>query len=98
MGCCCMKGHLSYLILWMLKKEGMKGAGIAAELGRRRGKKPSPGTVYPVLKDLKEKGLIRADKEKAYTLTKKGEKELSSACEAFAGMFYDMDEMVKCCK
>jgi len=50
MKCCDMKGFLSYLILWILKKENMNGAGIAVELEKRKGSKPSPGTIYPALK------------------------------------------------
>ena len=57
-----MKGFLSYLMLWMLSKKKMKGAEIALELEKRRGSKPSPGTIYPALKELKEKGLITSDK------------------------------------
>jgi len=74
----------------------MTGAEITKELEKRRGKKPSPGTVYPALKELKEKGLITSDKYKNYSLTKKGEKELNSACIIFCKMFYDMQEMFNC--
>lgn len=90
-----MKGYLSYLILWMLKKKNMTGAEITKELEKRRGTKPSPGTVYPALKELKEKGLIISDKNKAYSLTLKGKKELNSACKIFCNMFYDIKDMFK---
>ena len=99
MGCGCeMKGFLSYLILWILRKKSMTGAEIAAELEERKGHRPSPGTIYPALKELKEKGLISADKNKKYSLTKKGEKELKSACSAFCRVFHDVKEMKKCCR
>lgn len=93
-----MKGYLSYLILWTVSKGSMSGAEIARELERRRGKKPSPGTIYPALKELKANGLISLDKNRKYSLTKKGEKELKSACSLFCKMFYDMKEMLNCCK
>ncbi|MBC8500242.1 MAG: PadR family transcriptional regulator [Nanoarchaeota archaeon] len=93
-----MKGFLTYLILWILSKKKMNGAEIAKELQKRRGTKPSPGTIYPVLKELKEKGLITAGKDKVYSLTRKGEKELMSACEFFCKTFYDMKEMFRCCR
>ena len=32
----------------------MTGTEIALELKKRKGKKPSPGTIYPVLKYMKE--------------------------------------------
>jgi len=63
---CKMKGFLSFLILWIVNKEKMTGAEIALELEKRKGHKPSPGTIYPVLKDLKEKGLLKIDNGKRY--------------------------------
>ena len=97
MECCDMKGFLSYLILWNLSKKKMKGSEISKDLEIRRGSKPSPGTIYPALKELKRKGLVTTDKDKVYSLTKKGEKELSSACNFFCGMFHDMKEMKGSC-
>jgi DNA-binding PadR family transcriptional regulator len=93
-----MRGYLTYLILWNLKKEKMNGSELAKELEKRKGSKPNPGTIYPALKELKEKGLIKADKNKTYSLTKKGEKEIQSACTFFCQIFYDMKDMKKCCK
>lgn len=98
MYCCDMKGFLSYLILWILNKKKMNGADIAVELEKRRGTKPSPGTLYPALKELKDKGLIESDDNKYYTLTEKGKKELTSACNFFCKAFYDMKEMFNSCK
>ena len=93
-----MRGYLTYLILWNLKKEKMNGSELAKELEKRKGSKPNPGTIYPALKELKEKGLIKADKNKTYSLTKKGEKEIESACSFFCQIFYDMKDMKKCCE
>jgi len=92
-----MKGFLSYIILWMLNKESMSGAEISEELERRRGTKPSPGTIYPALKELKERGLIESDDKKVYSLTKKGKREVMSSCNFFCKMFYDVKEMFRCC-
>ncbi len=96
--CCDMKGFLSYLVLWLLKTQKMNGAQIAKELEKRRGTKPSPGTIYPVLKELKDDGLIYSDDNKEYSLTKKGEEELRDACTFFCRQFHDFHDMVKCCK
>lgn len=93
-----MKGFLSYLILWVLSKKAMTGAEISAELEKRKGTKPSPGTIYPALKDMREKGLVEADDNKAYSLTIKGRKELQAACKCFCTIFYDVEEMFSCCK
>jgi len=87
---------LSYLVLWILGKKSMNGAEIAKELEKRRGTKPSPGTIYPALKELKSKGLIKLRKDRRYSLTKKGERELGSACKFFCNMFHDMREMFRC--
>jgi PadR family transcriptional regulator, regulatory protein PadR len=99
MRCCCdMKGFLSYLVLWLLRDEKMTGSQIAKELEKRRGSKPSPGTIYPVLKELKADELISCDEDKEYSLTQKGEEELKGACAAFCRQFHDFHEMLECCK
>jgi len=99
MRCCFdMRGFLSYLVLWSLKDKTMNGAEIAKELEKRKGSKPSPGTIYPVLKELKDNGLISCDDNKDYSLTKKGEKELMGACAVFCRQFYDFYDMRKCCR
>ena len=76
----------------------MTGAQIAKELEKRKGSKPSPGTIYPVLKELKEEELISCDDNKEYSLTEKGEKELRDACTLFCRQFYDFHDMKQCCK
>jgi len=97
MKCCDMRGFLSFLILWILKKGPMNGAEISRELEKRKGNKPSPGTLYPALKELREKRLISADERKVYSLTAAGEKALSSACRAFSTIFYDAKDISSCC-
>ncbi len=94
---CEMKGFLSFLIMWFVKKKPMSGTEIALEIEKRKGTKPSPGTIYPALKDLKDKELLSIDKEKRYSLTKKGEKELETHLNMFFKTFCDVDEMKSCC-
>ena len=94
---CHMKGFLSFLILWLLSKESRTGSELALELEKRKGHKPSPGTIYPVLKSLKDKGLLSMDEGKRYSLTKKGGKELDSSLDHFFSTFNDIDEMRSCC-
>jgi PadR family transcriptional regulator PadR len=92
-----MKGFLSFLILWLLNKKRMSGAEITLELEKRKGNKPSPGTIYPVLKDLKDKGFLSIDGHKRYSLTQKGKKELEQSLHTFFDTFCDVDEMrTKC--
>jgi len=76
----------------------MNGAEITREFEKRRGTKPSPGTIYPALKELKNKDLISVDDSKTYSLTTRGEIELKSACKFFCRIFYDAQEMSDFCK
>jgi len=92
-----MKGFLSFIVLWLLSKDKMTGAEIALELEKRKGSKPSPGTIYPVLKYLKDKDLI-TDKERRYSLTSKGRKELEVHLNTFFKTFCDIEEMKSCCR
>ena len=92
--CCDMRGMLSFLILYLLSKKPMNGQELAEEIGKRRGERPSPGTIYPALKALNENGLIVEKKDgKAivYTLTPEGKAGLAEAkrhfCKAFGGIF-----------
>jgi len=81
---------LSFLILFLLSKKSMHGQQIAEEIGKRKGVKPSPGTIYPALKALKEMGLIKekkSGKNIVYTLTDDGKKELKLAKEQFVRTF-----------
>jgi DNA-binding PadR family transcriptional regulator len=92
-----MKGFLSFLILWLVNKKKMTGAEITLELEKRKGNKPSPGTIYPVLRDLKEKGFLSIDGNKRYSLTQKGKKELEQSLHVYFDTFCDVDEMrAKC--
>ena len=80
----------------------MSGEDIRKEMEKRKGTKPSPGTVYPVLKMLNENDFIKevpnGGKTKKYKLTKKGKRELEVATRKFCEMFYDMkDEFGKRC-
>jgi DNA-binding PadR family transcriptional regulator len=92
--CCDMRGMLSFLILFLLSKKPMHGQELANELWKRKGEKPSPGTIYPALKALKEAGLIKEKKSGktiTYSLTEEGERVMKSSrrqfCRTFVGVF-----------
>jgi PadR family transcriptional regulator, regulatory protein PadR len=92
---CDMRGMLSFHILWLLSRESMHGDRIAQELEKRRGEKPKAGTIYPALKDLKEKGLINGEREGkmiVYSLTPEGKKEVRYALSYFKRAFGDIIE------
>ncbi|MCW4052069.1 MAG: PadR family transcriptional regulator [Candidatus Bathyarchaeota archaeon] len=85
-----MRGLLSFYILWLLSKRRMNGQEICEELKKRRGTKPTAGTIYPALKDLRAKSLVEVEKqgrETIYTLTESGKKELEQACTYFCSAF-----------
>jgi DNA-binding PadR family transcriptional regulator len=94
---CKTKGFLSFLILWLISKKELTGTEISLELEKRRGKKPSPGTIYPVLKSMKEKNLLTTDINKRYKLTDQGKISLDAHLDTFIKTFYDIDEMKSCC-
>ena len=89
-----MKGFLSFTVLRLISKKNMSGQEITEVIKKRRGTRPSPGTIYPVLKSLREYGWIEeikdGGKEKKYRVTKRGLKEVKIATKKFVGMFYDM--------
>ena len=91
------KGFLTMIIMWLVSRKSMTGAEIALELEKRKGSKPSPGTIYPALKYLKDKGLLSVDEKKCYSLTPKGRKELTFHLNTFFETFCDLDEMRSCC-
>ncbi|MDO8628792.1 MAG: PadR family transcriptional regulator [Nanoarchaeota archaeon] len=95
-GCCDMRGMLSFLILFLLSKHPMCGQSLAMELEKRKGSKPSPGTIYPALKSLRAAGYIKEKKQGKmvmYALTVEGELVLKRAqqvfCKTFAGVSAD---------
>ena len=100
---CSMKGFLSFMILRLISKGDISGEEIRQEIKKRRGSRPSPGTIYPVLKSLKDLKLIeevKSDgKTKKYKLTKRGRKEMELATARFCRIFYDMkDDFQRCCR
>jgi DNA-binding PadR family transcriptional regulator len=92
-----MKGFLSFMILWLLRDEPKTGMELALELEERKGHRPSPGTIYPVLKVMTQRGLLSVDDDKRYSLTKDGGEELDRSLDHFFAMFFDIDEMRKAC-
>ena len=94
--CCDMRGFLSFIVLRLINKKHLSGEDIRKEIERRKGSKPSPGTIYPVLKALSLKGLIEevpeSGKEKKYGLTVAGKKEMKTATKKFISIFCDMKD------
>ncbi|MEW6722741.1 MAG: PadR family transcriptional regulator [Candidatus Micrarchaeota archaeon] len=90
---CDMRGMLSFQILYLLSKKPMHGEELAEELGKRRGEKPKAGTIYPALKELKEKKLILGRKEGkiiVYSLTPEGKEAKKAALAYFCRCYGDI--------
>lgn len=76
----------------------MNGQQIAEKIAKRRGVKPTPGTIYPALKELKNGKFIKGRKERqtiVYSLTTKGKKGLAEASRYFHQAFGDIADDVK---
>lgn len=88
-----MRGMLSFLILFLLSKKTMHGQEISEEIEKRKGDRPSPGTIYPALKNLKEMDFIKEKKEGKtinYTITSVGGEALKNARQRFCRTFKDV--------
>jgi PadR family transcriptional regulator PadR len=88
-----MRGMLSFMILFLLSKHDMYGQEIADEIGRRKGERPNPGTIYPALKDLAWRRLVSVEsrgRRNVYSLTKEGSETLGKALEYFARAYGDI--------
>ena len=88
-----MGGMLFLYILWLLSKRPMHGDEMAEEIGKRRGEKPKAGTIYPALRELKEKKFIKGIKEGkiiVYSLTPRGRAVCKDAVSYFFRAFGDI--------
>jgi DNA-binding PadR family transcriptional regulator len=88
-----MRGLLTFTVLWLLSKRDMYGQELAEELAKRKGSKPTPGTLYPALKTLEANGLVdvRAEgRRKVYTITEAGRTTTLGALEWFSYAYGDM--------
>ena len=89
-----MKGRLKIILLKTLNENPKKsGAELARIIDDKIGTEPSPGSLYPLLNNLDEKGLVKAHKEgkkKSYELTEEGKK----AIEGFEEYRKDIMEKV----
>ncbi|MBU0667426.1 MAG: winged helix-turn-helix domain-containing protein [Nanoarchaeota archaeon] len=93
-----LKGFLSFLILHELKQKRLCGEDLAKKVGARKGVILTPGTIYPALKKLRNKKLVkykRDGRKKNYFLTEIGEGELEILYELFSDYFYGLKHLIK---
>jgi DNA-binding PadR family transcriptional regulator len=89
---------LTFQILWELRNGPLNGQQIAEQISKRRGTKPTPGTIYPALNDLEERGTVKSEKEgrqRVYRLTEAGEAGYIEAARYFNQVFGDIAEDAK---
>ena len=70
-----VRGILKLLILKELEKSSATGYELIKRIGSRISKKPSPGSVYPLLRELADSGFLTVKSEgnrKIYSLSEKG--------------------------
>ena len=70
-----------FYIIALLSEKPRHGYDTINEIGRRLGKRPSAGQIYPLLQNMRKKGLVNVSihgRKKTYALTPKG-KSLSKA-------------------
>ncbi len=86
-----LRGFLSFQILSELRKGKRCGDELAASIGRKKGAKLTPGTIYPALKKLKKAKLIfsckREGRKKHYEITKNGKREYNLTKKIVKKMF-----------
>ena len=70
-----IRGHLKIMVLKGLSEKPMTGYSLMNYINEKIGIKPSPGSMYPLLKSLEENKLIKSkeiDSKKIFALTPKG--------------------------
>jgi len=93
-----MKGFLTFLIMHEISQRSLCGEDLANKIGRRKGTILTPGTIYPALKKLRNKRLVKFKKDgrkKMYFLTDEGKKELKKLYKIFSNYFYGLKHLIK---
>ncbi|MFH1589935.1 MAG: PadR family transcriptional regulator [archaeon] len=93
-----LKGFLSFLILHEVGRKRLCGEDLAKKIGGRKGAMLTPGTIYPALKKLRKKKLVkfrRFGRKKVYQLTPEGENELELLYKLFSNYFYGLKHLIK---
>jgi DNA-binding PadR family transcriptional regulator len=89
-----MKGTLRLNILFLINKSPRNGYTILKDIEEINGKRPSPGSLYPLLQELSKNNYIYPEKKARsieYSITSRGSIELRNLINDF---FNDIDEMI----
>ena len=74
-----VNNHLKIIVLKILGEKSSSGYDLMKKIRELTGWKPSFGSLYPLLKELHEKGMVtikQSERKKVYSLTIKGKKTL----------------------
>lgn len=93
-----LSAPLQFLVLHELRKP-KTGQELAEKIGERKGTGMlTPGTIYPVLKELHKQRLVHyrsSGRSKKYTLSPAGEQELNRLYGVFSQLFKGMRHKIK---
>jgi DNA-binding PadR family transcriptional regulator len=82
-------------VLSILRKEPKNGAEIMDQVEQMSlGWRPSPGSVYPLLEELRTEGLIRQREDGRYELTSQGRDSMSGPWDFFASQSPTLEGIV----
>jgi len=93
-----IKGNLKCIVLKALEKEELSGYGLMNKIQEKMGRKPSPGSMYPVLEDLSKNKLITKKvqgKKHLYKLSTKGKQEIKKFNKLKDNLLKNMKENIK---
>lgn len=93
-----IRGNLITIILTELNGSSQTGYGLMKNLKEKLGKAPSPGSVYPVLSELLEKGYVLLKEEgrkKEYRISAKGKKLLTQKIQEKEQILEQIIDIIK---
>lgn len=72
-----MHGGLRFYVLWLLPGKTMNGSEIIEQIESQTNGmwRPSPGSIYPLLKSLEEEGLVNRGEDGRYAITDQGKEQ-----------------------
>lgn len=92
------KGSLKLIVLKELSRKSMNGYMLMSSIAEISGKRPSSGSIYPLLSEMRKKGLVSVKSEKrskVYSLTKEGRAEFKRFSEHIEDVHKRMGSMIK---
>lgn len=92
-----LAGNLRLLVLKLLSSKDMSGYDLMKTIHEKTGRKPSPGSMYPLLESLKQEGRItvrEVGRAKRYSMTETGRKELSEVSAQKDGLMANIRKSI----